>query len=183
MKKLLLLALIVLGLSLFNESKSQVHLNFSVNVGIQPEWGPAGYDYVDYYYMPDIDVYYYVPGHQYIYFDDGRWAFSYNLPECYNGYDLYRGYKVVVNQPNPYLNDDYYREKFANYRGWYGRQEIIRNHPGNFYSEERYNRRPERNEEWEMERRYRNDMRWDNRNDNDREHGRGWGHRRDRDDD
>lgn len=181
MKKILLLTLTVLGLSAFNESKSQVRLNININAGIQPEWGPAGYDYVDYYYMPDIDVYYSVPDRQYIYFNDGRWVFSYSLPHCYDNYDLYRGYKVVINEPRPYLNDDYYRERFANRRGWYGRQEIIYNHQGNGYEGERNNRRIERNEEWEQE--HGNGRGWRNRADNDWGHGHGRERRRERDDD
>src|SRR5258708_10183346 len=73
MKKIYLLLLVVLGFSLLNESKSQLRLGLNINVGMQPKWGPSGYDHVDYYYMPDIDVYYNVPAQQYIYFNNGRW--------------------------------------------------------------------------------------------------------------
>ncbi len=181
MKKILLLTITILGLSIFNESKSQVRFTLNLNVNMQPDWGPVGYDYVDYYYLPDIDVYYYVPGRQYIYFDNDHWGFSYSLPSCYKSYDLYRGYKVVINEPEPYLNDDYYRERFSNYRDYYGRQDIIYNHRGNWYNGERNDKRVERHEGWENENRPGNS--WNYRSDNGREHGRGWEGRHNRDDD
>ena len=35
-----------------NFASAQVSVNVSFNVDAQPEWGPAGYDHVNYYYMP-----------------------------------------------------------------------------------------------------------------------------------
>ncbi len=37
---------------------AQIHISFNINVDRQPVWGPTGYDYVEYYYLPDIEVYY-----------------------------------------------------------------------------------------------------------------------------
>jgi hypothetical protein len=59
MKKLILL--LVLSLLGFIPLKSLAQLNVNVNIGSQPLWGPVGYEHVDYYYLPDIDSYYYVP--------------------------------------------------------------------------------------------------------------------------
>ena len=56
--------------------KAQVHLNFSVNISSQPVWGPAGYDRVQYYYLPGIDAYYNVPRREFIYRERGRWITS-----------------------------------------------------------------------------------------------------------
>ena len=78
--------------------------------------------------MPDIETYYYVPRHQFIYFSDGRWVFASTLPPIYHDYDLYRGYKVVVNEPRPYLHHDEYRVKYAHYRGYYDHQPVLREH-------------------------------------------------------
>lgn len=110
---------------------AQVHVNLNLNLGSQPDWGPAGYSYVRYYYMPDIDAYYDVPRHEYVYLQGNRWVFAASLPARYHGYDIYRGYKVVINTDRPYMRDDYYRRTYARYRGDYGRQPLLRDHRGN----------------------------------------------------
>ena len=125
MKRFLLIA-ILFAVFVISSKNMQAQINISVNVGQQPAWGPTGYDYVDYYYMPDIDVYYYVPRHQYVYLAGGRWVFSTSLPARYRNYDLYSGYKVVINEPRPYLRNDVYRERYAPYRGRRD-QVVIRN--------------------------------------------------------
>lgn len=107
---------------------AQVRVNVNINIGSQPQWGPVGYDHVDYYYMPDIDVYYYVPRQQFIYLDGARWVFAVALPDRYRSYDLYRGYKVVVNEPEPYRHCDEYRERYGRYKDNYGQQVVIRDH-------------------------------------------------------
>lgn len=56
MKKVLLLLLISLGYLSQESAHAQIRINANINIGNQPLWGPVGYDYVDYYYMPDIDV-------------------------------------------------------------------------------------------------------------------------------
>jgi hypothetical protein len=138
MKKILLLA--VFALSMFCYSTSDAQVRVSLNIGRQPTWGPVGYNYVDYYYLPDIDVYYYVPDGYYVYYDRGRWVNAYRLPSRYDYYDLYRGYKVVINQPRPWLNHAYYRTHYVKYRGYYG-QSVIRDcHDKRYaYERERYN--------------------------------------------
>jgi hypothetical protein len=102
MKKLILL--LVLSLLGFIPLKSLAQLNVNVNIGSQPLWGPVGYEHVDYYYLPDIDSYYYVPQRQFIYLNAGNWVFGTALPSRYSGYNLYNGYKVVINSPQPYLH-------------------------------------------------------------------------------
>lgn len=127
MKKLTLITAILFTCAITgNEARSQVSLGININIGAQPVWGPVGYDYVEYYYMPDIDVYYYVPRHQFVYFSSGRWVFAAYLPVRYRAYDLYSGYKVVINEPRPYLHSSVYRARYAPYRGRHD-QVIIRN--------------------------------------------------------
>jgi hypothetical protein len=102
------------GYFLFYVDSCTGSVNVNVNVDAQPNWGPAGYDYVN-YYMPDIETYYYVPRHQFVY----KWRkmdFASSLPERYHSYDIYRGYKVVVNEHRPYLHHEVYRSKYAHYR-------------------------------------------------------------------
>jgi hypothetical protein len=126
MKKIIICTAIFLSAAVFKEADAQVRFNVNFNVNSQPVWGPTGYDHVDYYYLPDIESYYYVPTHQFVYLSGNRWVFSASLPQRYRGYDLYSGYKVVVNRPNAYryFNDD--RVRYNGYRGNRS-QAIIRN--------------------------------------------------------
>lgn len=119
-------------------SQAQVHVGVQINIGSQPQWGPVGYDHVDYYYMPDIDVYYNVPQQQYVYLDAGRWRFATALPPRYASYDVYRGYKVVINEPRPYMRADVYRERYRKYRQCYGQQVVIRDHHHEQGRDDRY---------------------------------------------
>ena len=122
MKKMIFGFVLLLATVITVPATAQVRVNVNVNIGNQPAWGPSGYDYVDYYYMPDIDVYYYVPSRQYIYFNGGSWVFVNSLPPRYSYYNLYQGYKVVINEPRPYLHHNNYKVKYAKYKGWNGRQ-------------------------------------------------------------
>jgi hypothetical protein len=122
MKKIAVVICFMLG-GLVYSASAQVKIN--VNIGSQPVWGPEGYDYAEYYYLPDVDAYYYVPQRQFVYLNGNKWVFARSLPPSYN-YDLYRGYKVVVNEPKPYLRPAIYREKYGKYKGWYGKQTVIR---------------------------------------------------------
>jgi len=125
MKKAILIFLIAAGCLIQRSATAQVSVN--INIGAQPVWGPVGYDYVEYYYMPDIEVYYYVPSHQFIYLSNGRWIFAASLPYRYRSYNIYSGYKVVLNEPRPYLHFTTHKVKYAKYKGNNGRQVIIRN--------------------------------------------------------
>jgi hypothetical protein len=137
MRKLLLIAAIGFASLAAIPAKAQVSL--SINIGSQPQWGPRGYDHVDYYYLPDVESYYYVPTRQFVYFSGNTWIHSRNLPRRYRGYDLYGGRKVVINSPRPWLRHNNYRTQYvSNYnrrpmvvhRGYDrgpGRNVIIRN--------------------------------------------------------
>jgi len=125
MKKIIFAAAFLLGCLSFQASNAQLRINLNLNLGSQPEWGPTGYDHAEYYYFPDIDTYYYVPNHQYVYFEGGRWIQSPVLPGRYRNFDLYRSYKVVLNQPQPWRNAAAIRARYSNYRGRHD-QQIIR---------------------------------------------------------
>jgi hypothetical protein len=109
---------------------SNAQVSVSVNIGAQPMWGPAGYASVDYYYLPDIECYYYVPRRQFVYLSGPNWVFSYNLPSRCRGYDLYSGYKVVCEGPRPYTHFYDHRVQYARYRGYHGNQPVIRDCEG-----------------------------------------------------
>lgn len=125
MKKIILIMALVTGGFIAKKADAQISVN--INIGAQPVWGPVGYDYVEYYYLPDIEVYYYVPRRQFIYLSNGRWVFATSLPYRYRSYNLYTGYKVVINEPKPYLHFHTHKVKYAKYRGNHGKQVIIRN--------------------------------------------------------
>lgn len=101
--------------ALSSQSYAQVSVN--VNIGSQPVWGPVGYDYVEYYYLPDLDVYYDVPRRQYVYLDGPTWVYRRSLPPRYAHYDVYHTYKVVVNEPTPWKRHTYYRTQYVKYKG------------------------------------------------------------------
>ena len=101
---------------------AQVRVGVNVNIGSQPDWGPQGYDHVEYYYLPDIDVYYFVPRHQFVYISGGNWVFSAYLPSAHRHYDLYSGYKVVINEPRAYRYYQSHKVKYAKYKGHPGKK-------------------------------------------------------------
>lgn len=137
MKNLMIMLGLLVGTGLYQSSYGQVNVN--INIGSQPIWGPTGYDYVNYYYLPDLDIYYNVPQQQWIYFDGGRWITAPALPPRYSNYDLYRMYKVVINDNQPYLRNAVYQKQYASFKGRYDQQPIrdsrdskyyvIKNHP------------------------------------------------------
>ncbi|MEJ8843108.1 hypothetical protein WG954_12025 [Lacibacter sp. H375] len=127
MKKMILLMLLIGGLTTVQKAAAQIN----INLGLQPAWGPAGYQHVDYYYLPDIETYYYVPNKQFIYLNNGKWIYSAGLPSRYRTYNLYNGYKVVVNEPKPYLKHATYKVKYAKYKGATGKQKTIKYSNGN----------------------------------------------------
>lgn len=162
-------AIALLGL-LQIATPGQAQVRVQVNVGMQPQWGPSGYDYANYYYLPDIDVYYNVPRRQFVYLNRGRWEFAASLPAYYRSFDLYSSYKVVINDDAPYMRCDYYRGQYGRYRGYHGRQMVIRDAP-----RYRYDRRPEQHNRYDRDERYGRDDRrgHDDRHDNGRHNGHG----------
>ena len=111
MKKFILLA--ALGIAAANYQPAKAQINVSINVGSQPQWGPRGYDYVDYYYLPEVQSYYHVPSKKFIYLDKNKWVHRKSLPKMYRGYNLYQGRKIVINQPRPYLQHQRYFTQYS----------------------------------------------------------------------
>jgi hypothetical protein len=115
MKTLKLIAVAIILLVSTNSIQAQVSVN--VNLGSPPAWGPA----VDYYYLPDVQSYYDIKAKQFIYLGNGQWVRSRNLPTQYRNYDLYNGYKVVLNDyhgSKPYSNFKNHKVKyFKGYKG------------------------------------------------------------------
>lgn len=118
------LKLIAVGIILFASSTIHAQVSVSLNIGTRPAWGPSGYAEAEYYYLPDVEAYYDVRATQFIYFGEGRWIRSRYLPRQYRNYDLYGGYKVVLNDyhgSRPYRNFENDRSRY--YRGYRGGNE------------------------------------------------------------
>jgi hypothetical protein len=115
------LKLIAVGIILLASSAIHAQVSVNVNIGTPPAWGPVGYSNVDYYYLPDVEAYYDIRASQFIYFGGGRWVRSRYLPGPYRNYDLYNGYKVVLNDyhgSTPYSNFKNHKVKY--YKGYHG---------------------------------------------------------------
>ncbi|AOW10338.1 hypothetical protein [Flavobacterium gilvum] len=127
---------IIIGLLFFTASTTQAQVavdvnigtpNVNIHVGTPPVWGPVGYDDVDYYYLPDIQVYYDIRASQYIYFGNGRWIRSRYLPSRCRDYDLYHGYKVVLADYHGHTPYAYYdKHKVKYYKGYKGEPQRMR---------------------------------------------------------
>lgn len=117
MKKLFYVALFLGGLALAKPASAQI--NVSLNIGVQPQWGPVGYDYARYYYMPEMDMYYDVANRSYLYYNGRSWISNRNIPRQYGHVNLYRTYKVVVNDENPWRNHRHYRDRYGRYSRTY----------------------------------------------------------------
>lgn len=121
MKKILFL---FIAATLFCSTGLQAQVRVNINIGAQPQWGPPGHNYVRYYYLPDIESYYFVPRRQFIYRDNGRWIYSRYLPSRYRNYNLYKGHKVVLNRPDAYRHFERDRLRYAGYRKVYTQRSV-----------------------------------------------------------
>jgi len=134
------LKLVALGIVLFFASAAQAQISVHLNLGNPPAWGPSGYSDVQYYYLPDVEAYYDVNSSMFIYYEGRSWVRRSYLPSRYRNYDLYGGYKVVMNGYHgntPYYNHREYRTKYA--RGYRGQvQRTIGERPGRGHNSRDY---------------------------------------------
>ena len=131
----------IVGLFLIVANATQAQVSVNVNIGTPPVWGPVGYTEMEYYYLPDIQSYYDVRASQFIYFGGGgTWVRSSRLPRQYRNYDLYSGYKVVLNDYHgrtPYVYYDRHRTKY--YKGYHGApQRTYKQRPAYGYNDRRH---------------------------------------------
>ncbi|MDH6353872.1 hypothetical protein M2132_000189 [Dysgonomonas sp. PH5-45] len=141
MKRIILTIALSLGLVSYAGITEAQNVSISINIGSQPAWGPVGYDYVDYYYLPDIDVYYGVNTGLFYYWHGRRWVSARYLPYSYHHYDLFRMYKVVLNTRDPWIHNHRHRHDYRRYKGNRS-QVIIRNSRDNRYHNSRNNNVP-----------------------------------------
>jgi len=142
MKKFFLAFAVLMSVTLFyNTIEAQnIGINVNINIGRQPAWGPAGYNYVDYYYLPDINCYYNVNLGLFYFLNQGAWVSAQYLPPVFRNYNLYSMYKVVlngVNNPWRYNNRDI--RNYGQYRGVVN-QVVIRDSRNMRYQNSRNNK-------------------------------------------
>ena len=142
MKKILIAICILFSVSLYNSTASAQSVTISVNIDKQPSWGPSGYDYANFYYFPDLDIYYDIANSLFYYSSGGKWISAQYLPNKYRKYDLYSLYKVVINQSNPWNQNKTHKKSYSEYKGD-KTQTPIRNS-----NDSRYNTSKSNNREW-----------------------------------
>lgn len=167
MKRLILIAVLFAG-SLFAPATADAQIDIRVNIGIQPVWGPVGFDYVEYYYIPELDIYYYVPGGQFIYMVNGRWVARTYLPARYRDFDFFRTRVIVLNEYRPFLRHGEIRRMYANYRDYRPYVTIRDVRDPRYY----INRHHPEHSNWKKQERDRRDDYYKNHRDNDRDHDR-----------
>jgi hypothetical protein len=123
MKKIFF-ALFLFAASAIITNQLQAQVSINVNIGNQPAWAPEGNDDAQYYYIPDADIYYDVPAHQFVYLSNGRWVRATTLPTAYRKFDLYKVHKVVINEKNAYLHHDVHVKEYAPFKGKYDQTPI-----------------------------------------------------------
>ena len=84
-----------------------------------PVWAPfyENVNQVRYYYLPDIESYYDVRNHEFVYMEDGNWIFSPSLPPQYAWYDLAAGFVVLLDYRvhQPWMHFHYYVSNYPRF--------------------------------------------------------------------
>lgn len=137
MKQILLVFLVILQ----GTHICTAQLKVNINIASQPVWGPVGYDYARFYYLPDLDMYYDVNRREYVYNENNQWLYINHLPDRYRNYDLFKGYKVVFKEDKPFENHAIHKNKYKKFRNnqkqlaiIYSKDKkyhVIKGHPGN----------------------------------------------------
>lgn len=162
MKKFIFAAFLFAGFTLSQSADAQISIR--INIGNQPAWGPVGYDYARYYYLPEANVYYDVDAARYMYLERGRWITARKLPSMYRGINLYNTYKVVINRNYaPYRDNRKDILAYGRYQNVHN-QYVIRDSRDVKYYQSRYH---PKHKEWRNNDR-RDEGRYDDRRDNDR---------------
>lgn len=108
------------------------------NVDRQPAWGPTGYDYAGFYYLPDLNIYFDVDNSSFYYQSGSKWVSEKYLPEKYSKYDFYSLYKVVINDKQPWNQNSSHKKEYSKYKN-NKTQNAIRNSNDSKYSQSKKN--------------------------------------------
>lgn len=127
MRKMILFMTLILGIGTWQTTKAQaIHINLNINLDRQPDWGPVGYEYAPYYYIPALDIYYEVNTARFYYRHGSVWVYASVLPAMYSQYNLYSLYKVVIRDRNPWAYNKLHRTAYRQYKKAPGQPSIRR---------------------------------------------------------
>lgn len=116
MKKIIIAISLFFATGLISLAPAQ-NINININLDKQPSWGPSGYDYAGYYYIPDLNVYYDIANSLFYYLSGSNWISNQYLPDKYRKYDLYSMYKVVINDQQPWSQNKTHKKSYSQYKG------------------------------------------------------------------
>jgi len=82
-----------------------------------PYWAPPHHPGSRYYYLPDIEVYYDLSDHNFVYLNNGLWIFTPDFPSYYAGYDLFNAFIITLNVSvyQPWMHHQYYVSHYPRY--------------------------------------------------------------------
>ncbi len=164
----LILTLFLWGAS--GTSNAQISTSLNFNLDSQPAWGPTGYDYVEYYYLPDIGVYYSVPQNVTTTTTGELAIYRSSLPSRYSNYNFYKSYKVVINEREPWHNHKTYRDKYASYKNRHDQLFIRDSQDSKYYQ----NKNHPKHSSWVKQQKQDNDKnKKNNQNNNSKKHDNG----------
>jgi len=105
----------IASLFLITTTGLEAQVSVNVNFGTPPVWAPADRVEVQFYYIPEIDVYYDVPEQQFIYISNRKWIRSAYLPSRCRNYNLRRGNIVYLTDyrgNSPYVYHKKHRARY-----------------------------------------------------------------------
>lgn len=86
---------------------------------VPPPWAPPyeNVQEVHYYYLPDVEMYYDVWSHEYIYLQNGNWVYTTAYPSYYSSYDINSAYVIVLDAKvsEPWRHHDLYVSHYPRY--------------------------------------------------------------------
>ena len=114
---------VILGMLFLITTSLSAQVSVNVNIGKPPIWAKTAPVEVQYYYLPDIEVYYDAPAQRYIYLNNGAWVRSAYLPKRHRGYDLYHSRPVYLTDyrgNQPYVLYKTHKVKYKGNGNWKG---------------------------------------------------------------
>ena len=174
-KKMKYIKILIIAIVILLTTSTQAQISVNLNIGSPPRWGPTGYNDVGYYYLPDVESYYDVRASMFIYLSGGVWVHRSYLPGRYRNYDLYGGYKVVINDYHGNRTYEHFNEHRMKYKKGYhdhmqkniGERPERGNNKERMKSEDRSYKKENKRNERNMNQGHGNEMK------NDRGHGQG----------
>lgn len=126
MKKIFIILGIILGFAVTNVTAQFKLDTKQPNRTEQPTWGPVGYHYVSFYYLPELNIYYDVIQKQFVIPNGSKWEYTNNLPKKYHHVNLYNTYKVVFQDDDnqPFVSNKKHQKIYKEYKRNYSQVPI-----------------------------------------------------------